>query len=325
MKGPSAPAGSSAIRRGADTAALAATVALLAATAAGLAAHLWWVFELVTHFRVQLAAAHLLLAAALLTLGRPRWSAAVALLMLPNAWPLVPYLAPGAHAAAGHGTLDVVVVNVEWRNPSAAKLLERIESESPDVVVIVELTEGWADKLRPLFTEYPHRVLQAESDAFGIGILSRHPLDDARIFMLESTPAIDTRIRAPRGSIRLVGVHLRSPTSSSWAAERGRQLAHLAALAAVSDAPLAICGDFNLTPYSPLFAEWTRRSGLRDARAGQGLGITWPTYLPIVGIPIDHCAVSREVGVAGVRRLPAFGSDHYPIAVELFLEDEHAS
>jgi hypothetical protein len=41
--------------------------------------------------------------------------------------------------------------------------------------------------------------------------------------------------------------------------------------------------------------------------------------LPLVAIPIDHCAVSHEVTIVAHRRLPAFGSDHYPILAELAL------
>jgi len=110
--------------------------------------------------------------------------------------------------------------------------------------------------------------------------------------------------------------------SAADAAERHRQLEALATLAAERKEPTAICGDFNLTPYSPDFKVFARRSGMRDARAGHGPGITWPTSLPILGIPIDHCLVSPEIGVARFRRLPPFGSDHYPIAAALFIEDD---
>ena len=117
-------------------------------------------------------------------------------------------------------------------------------------------------------------------------------------------------------------MHLAPPTHPALAAERGRQLDALRALSATIDAPLAIAGDFNLTPYSPHFTDWLSDTGLRDGRAGRRPGLTWPTFLPLLGIPIDHCIVSPNVRVAAFRRLPAFGSDHYPIVVELFMEGE---
>src|SRR5690606_15531451 len=173
------------------------------------------------------------------------------------------------------------------------------------------------------FDLYPYRVQLPDARAFGIALLSRLPLRDVHPFRLESTHAIDARIAAPAGELRLIGVHLRPPTTAGSAAERARQLDVLAAIAAEIDGPLAIAGDFNLTPYSPYFTDWLRATGVRDARAaGASGGFTWPTFLPALGIPIDHCIVSPELGVAAFRRLPAFGSDHYPIVVELIMEGE---
>lgn len=323
-------------RRAVDIAAVAAAVALLAATAASLAGRVWWGFELLSHFRLQYVAAAIPLCAVLVAVRRPRWCAAVALAAVPNVLPVLPYL---TSSGAAHATgvpapgrvavnetliepLRVMAVNVEWRNASAERLLSTIETESPDVVVVVELNAAWVERLRPLHEEYPHRLLVPADGAFGIGLFSRRPLAGARALSLAGAPAIDARIAAPGGALRLVGVHLRPPTTAAGAAERNRQLDALAKIADDTDAPLAVCGDFNLTPYSPVFADWAARTGLRDARAGSGLGMSWPTFLPILGIPIDHCVLSAQVGVTAFRRLPAFGSDHYPIAVELFLEDE---
>src|SRR5690606_33163560 len=135
----------------------------------------------------------------------------------------------------------------------------------------------------------------------------------------ESTPAIDATLVAPAGALRLIGVHLRAPTDPRSAAERDRQLDALAALVARIDGPLVVAGDFNLTPYSPYFEDLVDATGLRDSRTGSGPGFTWPSFFPLLGVPIDHCLVSPDVHVAALRRLSAFGSDHYPIVVELAL------
>jgi endonuclease/exonuclease/phosphatase family metal-dependent hydrolase len=45
--------------------------------------------------------------------------------------------------------------------------------------------------------------------------------------------------------------------------------------------------------------------------------------VPLVGIPIDHVAVSSEFEIRSHRRLPNFESDHYGILAELTLLGDH--
>ncbi len=311
------------IARIVDPLVLLAALGVLAMTAAGLAARTWWIFDLFAHFKLQYAALQLALIAALMARGRRRFATIIAVSILPNLWPLAAYwpaAVPASPAVAAVHHVKLMAVNVEWRNRSAAQLLDMIRDEAPDAVLVVEHTAEWGKRLEPIVADYPYRVVLEGGRAFGIALLSRAPLRDVHPFMLESTPAIDATIVTDRGELRLIGVHLRPPTRADWAAERTRQLDALAQRANGIDGPLAIAGDFNLSPYSPHFADLLRATGLRDTRAVPG--ITWPSFLPILGIPIDHCIVSAEVGVAAFRRLSAFGSDHYPIVVELNLGDE---
>ena len=311
------------IARAADRLVLLAALGVLAATAAALAAKTWWIFDLFAHFKLQYAALLLVLTGALLALGRRRFAALTALCLLPNVWPLAAYwaaVAPASPAVAEVDRIKLMSVNVEWRNRSAARLLDMIRDEAPDAVLVVEYTAEWRERLGPIFADYPHRVELDGGRAFGIALLSRAPLKNVQPFKLESTPAIDATLVTARGELLLIGVHLLPPTRAAWAAERARQLDALAERAQRIDGALAIAGDFNLSAYSPHFSGLLRTAGLRDSRAMPG--ITWPSFLPLLGIPIDHCIVSDEVGVAAFRRLPAFGSDHYPIVVELTVGSE---
>jgi endonuclease/exonuclease/phosphatase (EEP) superfamily protein YafD len=111
-----------------------------------------------------------------------------------------------------------------------------------------------------------------------------------------------------------------SPTLPRRFEQRNEQLAMLAQhRAAVTDA-VVIAGDFNVTPYTPYNSDWLAAAGLTDSRYGRTLSTSWPVVLPILGIPIDHVAVSNEIVVLAHRRLPAFGSDHWGIMAELALK-----
>jgi endonuclease/exonuclease/phosphatase (EEP) superfamily protein YafD len=96
---------------------------------------------------------------------------------------------------------------------------------------------------------------------------------------------------------------------------RNRQLDQLAAYTKAIEEPLLVCGDFNLTPYSPYFDRFTAAAGLTDVRLRQGLGFSWPGFFPLAGIPIDHCLFRGPLAVESIERLDRFGSDHYPVRV----------
>jgi endonuclease/exonuclease/phosphatase (EEP) superfamily protein YafD len=187
-------------------------------------------------------------------------------------------------------------------------------------VLAVEFTDAWGERLASLSAEYPYEIRHARHDAFGIALFSRYPVERASELTLETTAAIDARIAAPRGDVRIIGVHLRPPMTRAWAEERNAQLAALAAHIAGIDEPLAVLGDFNISPYSPYFSDWLAATKLRDAREGLGFEFTWPTFFPLLGIPIDYCVVSDGLSVAQYMRLPAFGSDHYPVLARLVQE-----
>lgn len=307
-------------RIGAVTAALA--VASIAATLLALAARAWWVAELATHFRVQLVAGQVLLLGVLGVLGRCRLALIVVLAAAVNGWYLYPVLWPSARAAAASAgePLAVMTVNVSKRNDSPPALIAMIERERPDVVLVLELTPRFARALERLGPDYAHRKLVPQEEAFGLGLVSRYPLLSVEQLDLGASPALDARVAGPAGSFRMLGVHLMPPMSPQLAAERNRQLEQLAERRATIDEPLVVLGDFNVSPYSPYYVDWVAGTGLEDTLAGRGPSATWPTFFPVLGIPIDHCFVSAEFTVIERRHLSDLGSDHYPVLVNLLQE-----
>jgi endonuclease/exonuclease/phosphatase (EEP) superfamily protein YafD len=297
--------------------------AALIASLLPLAARYGWVFDLATHFRVQYVVVDALLASACVFQRKPIWCLALAACAVFSARPVLPYFtfghASAATTTASGPTIKVMSANVLFENHSSTRLLEIVRNESPDVVVLLEYTPEWAQMVGELRASYPHHVEVPARRAFGIALFSRYELDTGTSFMLEDKPAIDARVRTPSGPLEIVGVHLYSPTSP-WRAEmRNRQLEELAARLAGVTGPRAVVGDFNITPYSPYFQDWLASTGLTDTRRGRTASPSWPVQLPLIGIPIDHCAVSREITIVAHRTLPAFGSDHYPILAELAL------
>jgi endonuclease/exonuclease/phosphatase (EEP) superfamily protein YafD len=305
-----------------------AAVAALVASLMPLAGRLGWILELASHFRVQYVVVDALLAVALATQRRYAWAAALAACAALSAAPVVPYLPTALTAgadAATRPTIKVLVANVFYRNDSAQGLLESIRRESPDAVLIVEYTPQWSTRLAELRAAYPHRIESPSGDPYGIALFSRLEFAAAETFMLDETVAVDARLRVRGEDLTLLGVHLRSPTNPHRAAVRNRQLELLAERVTAARDAVVVAGDFNISPYSPYYADWLAATGLTDTRRGRTPAPSWPTFLPILGIPIDHCFVSPDIEVVAHRGLPAFGSDHYPVLVELALPPAGAS
>jgi endonuclease/exonuclease/phosphatase (EEP) superfamily protein YafD len=282
-----------------------------------LGARFTWVFDLFTHFRIQLIAALAVLIVSFAIQRAYRWCASLGICAAINVVPLVPYLPLGDASGAAAPTLSLLAVNVRYRNSEYANLLASIAEADPDVVLVVEFTAQWGEHLVSLAAKYPYQIRHPQPDAFGIALYSRHPLESASELTLVASVAIDARVATPRGNVRVIGVHLRPPMSRALAHERNAQLTALATHVATIDEPLAVLGDFNITPYSPHFTDWLAATGLHDARKGRRLDLTWPTFFPPLGIPIDYCLVRDGLTVAQYARLPDFGSDHYPVLARL--------
>jgi endonuclease/exonuclease/phosphatase (EEP) superfamily protein YafD len=283
-----------------------------------------WMLELTTHFRVQ----YLAVTAAMLVLValRRRWVASAALVLAGavSAVPVLPYLSlPIAQSAAAEpAAVKVLTVNVSYRQFSVRRLLEIVRNADPDVLIVQELTPHAESVLKDFDTEFPHFHKFPADGPRGIGVWSRYELESAATFALGRLPAIEARVRAPQGSFTIIGTHLSSPVRPRRAAARNSELRALGERSAAVRGPLVVAGDFNITPYSPYFTDWLAASGLTDTRRGRTLSPSWPTMLPLVGIPIDHVAVSSAFEIRSHQRLPNFESDHYGILVELVLRQQ---
>ncbi|HTV50870.1 MAG TPA: endonuclease/exonuclease/phosphatase family protein [Steroidobacteraceae bacterium] len=314
-------------------------LAVLAAAATGAATLLaasardFWLGDLAVHFRPQYAALGVL--AALLLAARRRWGWALAatLVVLLNAALAAPVLLaratptrmapPQEQVRARALALSVASINVLYSNPHYERVIAWLRVVRPDAVVLVEVTPAWRQALEALRDVYPQQYYTGPGTPRGHGhgtlLLSRWPLTQPMTLPLgpHADPAVSAVLEMPARRVHLLGVHPSWPIGPGVSAERNRELAWLASLSRATATPLIVAGDLNITPFSPHFAQLLRASGLEDAAHGAGWQPTWPTFLPLAGIAIDHVLYSRDLAVVRCARGPRIGSDHWPLLVDL--------
>jgi len=300
-----------------------------------------WPFELAYHFTAHLAVLAALAGAIWAVAGRRgRAFAAGALAAAYTVTSVTPPVAmPGGAVsvavAAPSASVDratavtLVSFNVLASQEEPSALLAWLATGPADVLVLVEATSDWRDRLAVLERRYPHRVFalprgglppDADYDLFGstgIAVLSRLPLSDVRIFYPAGPikPAVTAKVTVGTGGFTLVAVHPTSPLTPAGHAGRNEYLAALPGALAGTSGPLVVAGDFNTTHLSPPFRRFLDRLGLDAPRSPPA---TYPAFAGPFGLPIDHVLV-RGMSVRGLEPLSPRGSDHRGLLATLGL------
>jgi endonuclease/exonuclease/phosphatase (EEP) superfamily protein YafD len=298
-----------------------AVLAVFAAALAAALAPLGWPFELFAHFRWQLGAASVVLLCLAVPLRR-RWMLVVvglasAVQLAPFAWPRMPH--PVAAVACAGAEFRIATLNLWFRNHDPTRALRWLEDNPADVVVVQEVTTEWAQALAATVAQYPHRVLRVREDPYGIGLLSRWPIErvDAVDFAGDGLPSLVASVDVRGTKVQVIGVHTHWPVLKRLQRARDRVLHRVAALARETNVPTIVAGDINLTPYAPAFHQLERESRLLDALAPRAWRPTWQASVWPLALPIDHVLVPESACVTTAAIGPAVGSDHRAVIVTL--------
>jgi endonuclease/exonuclease/phosphatase (EEP) superfamily protein YafD len=288
-----------------------------------------WRLELLSHFAVQYTIALAVAGVYFLVRGRALWFVVAVVIGLMPAWRIASYLPIGSaptHAADGTHALRVMTINVHAGNNRYDDVRAEIERLDPDIVFLPENTDRWAVGLALLRARYPYVVDGKSESVFSLFLFSRVPLSESSIVNLPDPigfPAIVTRACAEGtdndlACVRVIGIHPPPPLTADLASNRDAVLQAVPQLIAGQDvARTIVLGDFNCTPWSPLFRELLTRTGLRDAALATGLAPTWLSrWLPF-GLTIDHILIGDGIDVSRHEVGKDVGSDHFPVIADL--------
>ena len=287
-----------------------------------LLGRVWWVFELASHFMLPFLVCAAILHLLCLWMRLWRFAVIAAVLFIWAGLQVGPYLIRGrSEQAAGKQSYRFVLLNLLQDNRETQAVVDFIESESPDVLMLQETTPRWVRELRgTIGKQYPFQVLEARSNPFGMWLLSKYPLSGTQVLPSADAkiPFLKTSIDLDGRKLNFVTVHPRAPTGQSKARARDARLAEAGELIGQKQGARMLLGDLNCSPWSPYFRQLLRDGELRDSGRWCGWSPTWTRGISWLRIPIDHCLVSEEIGVARREIGPDVGSDHRGLVVDVF-------
>jgi len=277
--------------------------------------------ELFSHFRLQYFVVSILLVLVFAALKDPKFSLALLMIAIFNGVFIVNWYLPVKSESGGGQSLKLMHANVLARNDQYQKLLDLVTEEDPDMVFLQEINNDWLAGITSLISEYPYYYTEPRAGNFGIAVYSKLPFDS--VFHVDSPPLGYPTITATMSigdkDITLISSHPTIPLGKKSHSERNEQLESLAEQIQSADTQVVLLGDFNTSVWDLRYRNLERSTGLLNARRGFGVLPTWPTFMPLAMIPIDHVLVSKSIGVIDMRTGNGIGSDHLPLIVTLSL------
>ncbi|WP_199610521.1 endonuclease/exonuclease/phosphatase family protein [Flocculibacter collagenilyticus] len=228
----------------------------------------------------------------------------------------------GAISPADPSSIRILTANVLTTNRNAQGLLDLVHKYAPDVLVTLESDEWWQSQLDTLEPEYMYTIKCPLDNLYGMHVYSRLPLNDCKLEYIveEDVPSMHTFITLPCGAkIRAHFLHPAppSPTENDESSERDAELIVIAKSVKNRSVPVIVTGDLNDVAWSATTRLFRKISGLLDPRVGRGMFNTFHAEHWFMRWPLDHLFHSSHFTLTSIKRLPQFGSDHFPLLTEL--------
>jgi endonuclease/exonuclease/phosphatase (EEP) superfamily protein YafD len=242
-------------------------------------------------------------------------------------YPYTPLAAKQVHKApttSADTQFALMIVNVLMENRQAPRLLELVRAVDPDVLLTVETNEWWDKQLSVLQDTYSYTVKQLQDNYYGMALYSRlqlvHPV--VKFLVRDDIPSIHTQVALRSGE--LIWLHCLhpappSPIGADTSTQRDAELLIVGKNVQQKEMPIIVAGDLNDVAWSYTTALFQKTSGLLDPRIGRGMYNSYNANNIFMRWPLDHVFHSGHFLFNALQRLPAFGSDHFPMYIVLSL------
>ncbi len=193
--------------------------------------------------------------------------------------------------------------------------------------VAVETDAWWQTQLRELESSHPFTVHQPQPNTYGMLLYSRLELtaSEVKFLVQHDIPSIHARVKLACGQeVALHCMHPRppSPTESDSSGPRDAELLLVGKSLKNAKLPVVVMGDLNDVAWSRTNYLFQDVSGLLDPRIGRGFFNTFHARYAFMRFPLDHFFHSNHFRLTTFRRLGYFGSDHFPVFIDLSYEPD---
>ncbi len=275
-------------------------------------------FDHFSSFRVQYCFLSLMLA--IWQLLRKQWTLTTVsvVVFFGNAGLVKDWLFLSKSVSQNKADFKVYHANVLFKNHDYSLVTQQIREEKPDFFSINEATPPLIAHLKKTFAqEYPHSFVVFAKNDTEVFVASRTPIvvDSAATFAVRGLMRLTTIVQ--NKPLTIIACHAYNPIKEVDFIIRNQELKHIAALMTQERNPTLVIGDLNITPWSVIYQDFIMKSGLTNCREGFGLHPSWPVWMPLMLIPIDHCLINNRLETVAFQTGKYTKSDHYPLVIQL--------
>lgn len=280
-----------------------------------------WPIDISSHFTFQYALTTLLILLYSIWNRYIRISIFATFLLLFNFMTLITWNESAHASIRTESTFSIYSANINKSNRELHKLIDELRKNNADIILLLEINDDNIQPLQSVIQTYPYKIESLNNNTSGTGavIMSRFPIlsHETTKYSEFGNLLITAYINIYGKQVVFYGAHFPKPTNINEFPSRSKQILSLARDISEQTTPIILAGDLNTTPYSPVFKKLIDTSKLKDSREGFGWLPSWPTYLPLFWLPIDHILVSQDIKVQNRTVGSYIGSDHYPVLAEL--------
>lgn len=218
--------------------------------------------------------------------------------------------------------LKIFAANVLQENTQYSTMMQQIRSADPDIIFLLETNNAWANAMKELEKDYPHKLLAPLENTYGLLFYSRLRLEKEKLLFLvkDDVPSIEVMVVLPSGQkVQIWGLHPEPPVPGEnlYSTAKDKELMKVALKVKECPLPCIVFGDLNDVAWSHTTELFRKTSELLDPRRGRGFYSTFSAHSWFIRFPLDYIFCSREFGLINMQRLPKNGSDHFATLTRL--------